>query len=130
VRLWEGEMDKDKRRRGSSRQKSSAALYRDASSLDSDVLITAIGLAAFCREMVTQGVKRNLLLESVGLTSDSLDDPTTSITRRRKVQFFQIVKRMARDSGVGLRAGQLHRLQDLGIFGYALASFSTLEKSL
>ncbi len=116
-------MDKDKRRQGSSRQKSSATLYRDASSSDSDVLITAIGLAALCREMATQGVKRNLLLESVGLTSDSLDDPTTSITRRQKVQFLQNVKRGTRDPGVGLRAGQLHRLHDLGIFGYALASF-------
>ena len=128
--LWEGKMDKDKSRQGSSRQKSSAALYRDASRLDSDVLITAIGLAALCREMATQGVQRNLLLESVGLTSDSLDDPTTRITRRQRVQFFQNVKRMTRDPGVGLRAGQRLRLHDLGIFGYALASFPTLEKSL
>ena len=60
---WEGNMDKDKSRQGSSRQKSSAALYRDASRLDSDFLITAIGLAALCREMATQGVQRNLLLE-------------------------------------------------------------------
>ncbi len=123
-------MDKDKSRQESSRQKSSAALYRDASRLDSDVLITAIGLAALCREMATQGVQRNLLLESVGLTSDSLDDPTTRITRRERVQFFQNVKRMTRDPGVGLRAGQRLRLHDLGIFGYALASFPTLENSL
>jgi len=123
-------MDKEKKGRESSRRKTSATLCRELSSSDSDVLITAFGLEAFCREMAKQGVKRDLLLEPIGLTSESLDDPTTSITRRQKFQFLQNIKRMTRDPGVGLRAGQQHRLHDLGLFGYALSSFPTLERSL
>ncbi len=123
-------MDKEKKGRESSQRKTLATLCREVSNSDSDVLITAFGLAAFCRQMAKQGIKRDLLLEPIGLTSESLDDPATNITRQQKFQFLQNIKRMTRDPGVGLRAGQQHRLHDLGLFGLALSSFPTLERSL
>ncbi|MDR3448584.1 MAG: AraC family transcriptional regulator [Alphaproteobacteria bacterium] len=123
-------MDKKKKGRESPSPKISASLHCHNSNSGSNVLITALGLAAFCREMAKQGVKPDLLLEPIGLTSESLDDPATSITRWQKFQFLQNIKRMTRDPAVGLRAGQQHQLHDLGLFGYALASFPTLERSL
>lgn len=95
-----------------------------------DVLITTIGLSALCDEMRVQGFNRESLLTPVGLTTASLVDPTSRITYRQKIKFFQNLHRLTRDPCVGLRAGQRRRLQDLGVFGYALSSFSTLGAAI
>ena len=76
--------------------------------------------------MRVQGFNRDSLLATVGLTAASLDDPASRITFRQKIKFFQNLQRLTRDPCIGLRAGQRHRLQDMGVYGYALSSFSTL----
>ncbi len=88
------------------------------------------GLGALCEEIEAQGVDREALLATIGLTAASLDDPLTQITLRQKIKFFQNLQRIAQDQGIGLLAGQRHRLQDFGIYGFALLSFTTLEKAI
>src|SRR5208283_2845638 len=95
-----------------------------------DVVITTIGLGALCDEMSVQGFNRDSLLAPVGLTAASLDDPASRITFRQKIKFFQNLNRLTRDPCIGLRAGQRHRLQDLGVYGYALSSFSALGAAI
>ena len=78
--------------------------------LNSGIVITAIGLAALCEEIEAQGVPREALLSTIGLTAASLDDPLTRITLRQKINFFQNLQRMTQDQAIGLLAGQRHRL--------------------
>ena len=101
-----------------------------ASSAYDNVLITTIGLFVLCDEMAMQGFNREDFLAPIGLTPSSLDDPESRISYRQKVEFFHNIHRLTRDSCVGLRAGQRHRLHDLGLYGFALASCPTLEKAL
>src|SRR5271166_404535 len=92
--------------------------------------ITALGLGALCQEIESQGVDREALLSTIGLTPASLDDPLTQITPGQKIKFLENLKRMTQDQVIGLLAGQRHRLQDFGVYGLALSSFTTLEKAI
>jgi len=114
---------------GDERPRTSPVGRKYSSSYD-DVVVTTIGMAALCDEMRTQGVNRESLLAPVGLDGPALDDPSGQITYGMKVKFFQNIGRLTRDPCVGLRAGQRHRLQDFGIYGFALSSFATLGEAL
>ena len=113
-----------------SADRGAAVAHRRTSSAYDDVLIMTIGLSALCDEMAAQGFDRANLLEPIGLTSAALDDPESVITYRQKVTFFQNIHALTRDPCIGLRAGQRHRVQDLGIYGYALSSCATLGEAL
>ena len=95
-----------------------------------DIVVTTIGMAALCDEMRSQGCDRESLLGPVGLTSELLDDPASHISYRNRVLFFENIYRVTRDPCVGLRAGQRHRLQDLGIYAFALSAFPTVGQAM
>jgi len=95
-----------------------------------NVLITTIGLSALCDEMASQGYDRDSLLAAIGLTASSLDDPDARVSYGQKAQFFQNIHRLTGDPLIGLRAGQRHRIHDLGVYGFALTSCPTLGDAL
>jgi AraC-like DNA-binding protein len=95
-----------------------------------DIVVTTIGMAALCDEMRAQGYDRESLLVPVGLTAESLDDPRSQIAYRNRVLFFENIHRLTRDPCIGLRAGQRHRLQDFGIYAFALSAFPTVGQAM
>jgi AraC-like DNA-binding protein len=101
-----------------------------SSHLDLETTLPTLGLAAICRELQGQGVAVDDLLRSIGLAPDAPDDPTCRITIGQKLAFFDQARRRARDPAFALEAGRRHRLQDYGIFGFALTSCSTAAEAL
>ncbi len=100
------------------------------SSAYDNVLITTVGLSVLCDELATQGFDRERLLAPIGLAPSSLDDPESCVSLRQKVNFLRNIHRLTRESGVGLRAGQRHRIHDLGVYGFAVSSCPTLGDAL
>src|SRR3974390_2903066 len=73
--------------------------------LNSGAILT-LGLGALCQEIESQGLDREALLATIGLTPASLDDPFTQITLGQTIKFFQNVQRATQDQAIGLLAGQ------------------------
>lgn len=94
------------------------------------VVHSMLGLGGLFEEMTRQGVTREQLLANTGLTAAAFDDPAAGMTHRQKIQLFSNVKRLTQDPAIGLRAGQQQRLSDFGVFGYAVASSSTLGEAI
>ncbi|OIQ88129.1 HTH-type transcriptional regulator VirS [mine drainage metagenome] len=92
--------------------------------------LMGLGLGVLFREMADQGVEVQALLRGTDIPAAALEDPNAQISHRDKVQIFRNVKRLSSDPAIFLMAGRHQRVVDYGLYGYALASCSTLASAV
>ena len=95
-----------------------------------DRTMTLFGLDALLKEMASEGVSADQVLEGTGVTLDHFTTPRELISRRQRLAIYRNAQRLACRPEVGLLAGARQRVSDFGIYGYALASSRILGAAL
>lgn len=96
-----------------------------------DALVhSMLGLRALMGAMQDVGVDINAVLAGTGVTTQQLSDAEARMSQRQKIALFRNVHRLSCDPTVGLKAGQMQRLADYGVYGYALVSSATFGEAV
>jgi AraC-like DNA-binding protein len=89
-----------------------------------------LGLTALAAELAAQGVSVTQLFEGSGLSPSQMEDPHARMSYRQRLMIYRNARRLAVRPDTGLLAGERQRISDYGIYGYALASSSTLREAI
>ena len=114
------------RGRGSARMKWNAIRPDPIDSISQSLF----GIGSLAKELQRQGVPASHLFDSSGVDLGQLNDANARISRRQRLQIYRNAERLAVSPDMGLRAGAHQRLADYGVYGYALASCSSVSDAV
>jgi AraC-like DNA-binding protein len=72
----------------------------------------------------------DLLLRTVGLDREAIDDPTLRIPYADMIMLSEHAARMTKDAAFGLHVGEREKPQSYGVVGYSIMTSSTVEEAL
>jgi AraC-like DNA-binding protein len=88
------------------------------------------GFLALRDELADQGVAESELLAGTQIARHWFEQPTEALPHGQRLSLIRNAWRLARRPDTALRAGRRQRIRDFGMFGYALASSSTVGDAI
>jgi AraC-like DNA-binding protein len=102
--------------------------YWQRVSFDAQVF-TPQKIMALAESLADEGIATSRLLQHTGCTEASLRKASTRVSYRQLQAVYENACRLAKQPGIGLRAGTRLHLSATGIYGYALISSATGRQS-